>query len=315
MPVYNSERYLKESIESILNQTFKNFEFIIIDDGSTDKSIQIIKNYKDSRIVIIRHKKNKGLVKSLNEGIKKAKGKYVARMDADDISTKDRLYKQINYLENNKKTDLVGSWAKVFGKKSFTWKTEAKSSQIKARLLFESSIIHPSIMAKKSFFIKNRYSESPFSEDYLLWVKSFSKASFSNIEDCLIHYRIHNKQTSSNFKKIKAANKIRSKLLKKIDIKFSKNDEKIFEKIIYYPNKIIEKDFYVVKKIFEKIILKNNKRKIFDTLSLKNILSEKWVIICLLSNTSILKKLKAIISYKEMIVPSLNYVRKKILSI
>jgi len=110
MSVYNAQKYLDEAIESILNQTYSNFEFIIINDGSTDKSLEIIENYakKDSRIIVI-NRENKGLIYSLNEGIRKANGKYIARMDADDISLPQRLEKQVEFMEKNKNIGICGT--------------------------------------------------------------------------------------------------------------------------------------------------------------------------------------------------------------
>ena len=117
MSVYNGEKYLKRSIDSILNQTFKDFEFIIINDGSTDKSLEIIKSYDDDRIVLI-DQENKGLTKSLNIGIKTASGKYIARQDADDVSLPDRLKKQVDFLEVREDVVLLGCRAyEVIGEK------------------------------------------------------------------------------------------------------------------------------------------------------------------------------------------------------
>ena len=114
MSVYNASKFLNEAIESILNQTYKNFEFIIIDDGSTDNSTQIIEKYKkiDERIVFIENEKNVGLTKNLNKAIKLSTSDYIARMDADDISDVKRLEKQIKFLQENKDISIVGSCAK-----------------------------------------------------------------------------------------------------------------------------------------------------------------------------------------------------------
>ena len=108
MPVYNAEKYLKPALESILNQTYKDFEFLIIDDGSTDKSLEIIKSYNDSRIRLIGHEQNQKLIATLNEGIKLAQGEYIARMDADDISAPERLQKQMEFLEKHPATVVLG---------------------------------------------------------------------------------------------------------------------------------------------------------------------------------------------------------------
>src|SRR5690242_9380591 len=99
MPVYNASSYLREAIESILNQTYSNFEFIIINDGSTDNSLEIIRSYHDPRISVVNNETNLGIIKTRNKGLKLAKGKYIANMDADDISLSSRLEKQVQYLE------------------------------------------------------------------------------------------------------------------------------------------------------------------------------------------------------------------------
>src|SRR4051812_30773328 len=109
MPVLNGEKYLREATESILNQTFKDFEFIIINDGSTDRTEEIIQSFADPRIVYIKNEKNVGLSRVFNQGIRAAQGTYIARMDADDISLLHRFEKELEYLENNPKIDIVGS--------------------------------------------------------------------------------------------------------------------------------------------------------------------------------------------------------------
>jgi len=109
MSVYNGEKYLREAIESILNQTFRDFEFIIINDGSTDKTSEILSSYNDPRIVIINNKRNIGLTKSLNKGLKMVKGEYIARQDADDVSLPERLERMVNFLDMNRDVGLLGS--------------------------------------------------------------------------------------------------------------------------------------------------------------------------------------------------------------
>ena len=109
MPVYNGEKYLRESIDSILNQTYTDYEFIIVNDGSNDKTEEIILSYNDNRIRYIKNEKNLQIVKSLNRGIELAKGRYIARMDADDISLPRRFEKQITFMENNLEIGVCGT--------------------------------------------------------------------------------------------------------------------------------------------------------------------------------------------------------------
>ena len=173
MPVYNGEQFLKEAINSILNQSFKNFEFIIINDGSGDKTEEIINSFKDGRIKYIENKKNIGLTKSLNIGIKEARGKYLSRMDADDIGLIKKLEIQYNFLENNTNIGIVGSAmfiiddnGKVIGKS----RKPVEHYLIKWRCFFGYPMAHPTIMGRTGIFKENLYNEMFISsQDTELW--------------------------------------------------------------------------------------------------------------------------------------------------
>lgn len=203
MPVFNTAKYLNEAIDSILNQTFRNFEFIIIDDASTDGSNNIIKSYKDPRIVFIENETNKGYVLGLNYAISIAKGEYIARMDSDDISLESRLQIQIQYLENNQNVDLVGSWYQILNSDRIVTLPETHD-QIFNSFLKANAIAHPTVMFKKSFFINSslsyNYNMMP-AEDYDLWVKCIKIGKLANIPSVLLLYREHQNQISNTKKK------------------------------------------------------------------------------------------------------------------
>ena len=225
MSVYNGEKYLSEAIESVLNQTYKDFEFIIVNDGSTDNSLEIIKEYQnqDERIVLIS-RENKGLVASLNEGIEKAKGKYIARMDADDICLATRFEEQIEYMEKNK-LDLCGSWIETFDEKNIlnVWKYPETHRDIKFRSFFGSSFAHPSVIIKKIVFDKLKY-ENETAEDYRLWCDILANGyKVGNIQKVLLKYRLHNNQLTQTKSKelINSANNIGLNFSKKISSKIS----------------------------------------------------------------------------------------------
>lgn len=200
MSVYNGEKYLAEAIESILNQTYKNFELIIINDGSKDNSVEIIKNYmkQDNRIVLI-DRENKGLPYSLNEGISVAKGEYIARMDADDISLPIRLEKQIYYMQKNE-LYVCGSYIKLFKNniKEQTIEYPLNNEDIKFSLLFFSCLAHPTVIFKKEVFEKIKYNvDYKVAQDYQLWC-DIVNANFKigNIPEVLLNYREHEAQAS-----------------------------------------------------------------------------------------------------------------------
>lgn len=194
MPVYNAEQFLDKSIRSILDQTFRNFEFIIIDDGSIDKSKTIIRGYqkKDKRIKLIRNIRNLGLQKTLNKGLNAARGKYIARMDADDISLLRRLEMQKKYLDKNKEIFLVGSSAIVIdkmGERLGVFRKYDNYKKVRKKLEKNNCIIHPSIMFRnKGFKYRTGFKAS---EDYDLYLRILSSGErITNLPYFLIQYRI-----------------------------------------------------------------------------------------------------------------------------
>lgn len=195
MSVYDGEKYLDESIQSILNQTFKDFEFIIINDCSTDNSLYIIKQYatKDKRIVLIENEENIGLTKSLNKGLKIAKGKYIARMDADDVALSERFNKQYNYLEKNKNVFLLGTSAMMIdedGNRSIKITAITQEKKIYSRLRKKNTIIHSSIMFRNDFELFYR-ENFKYAQDYDLYLRVLSEGKIiKNILEVLLYYRV-----------------------------------------------------------------------------------------------------------------------------
>ncbi|MBD3842801.1 MAG: glycosyltransferase [Campylobacterales bacterium] len=196
MSVCNGEKYLAEAIESILNQTYKNFEFIIVNDGSKDNSLEIIKNYmkQDNRIVLI-DRENKGLPYSLNEGISIAKGEYIARMDADDISLPIRFEKQIDYMQKYN-VDFVYSDTLLIDKngdeicKSYR---PRNMEIVLCNLEIYNLIPHPTVLIKREIF--NEYGGYNIScktgQDLELWLRLRDKIKFGYINECLLKYRLN----------------------------------------------------------------------------------------------------------------------------
>jgi len=195
LPVYNGQAYLKTAIESILNQTFTNFELIVIDDGSTDQSDAIIKSFSDQRI---RHvsQKNRGLAATLNRGIRLARGTFIARQDQDDISHSTRFREQIQFLNRHPRHAMVGSWAHIWKDKRDTGRQlrhPEKNAVLKFELLFNNPFVHSSIMIRKSVFDQvGGYTTDPKRqppEDYELWSRVAEKFEVANIPKILLTYR------------------------------------------------------------------------------------------------------------------------------
>ncbi|NUN65843.1 glycosyltransferase [Pseudanabaena biceps] len=205
MPVYNGDKYINEAIDSILNQTFTDFELLIIDDGSTDKSLEIIKSYPDPRIRLIRNLVNLGISKSLNIGLAESLGDYVARMDSDDISLPNRLQKQIEFLNQNPDVIVLGSYIEFIdthGNKlenlDYLSKYPLSHKAIIYAMLYCNPLAHPSVAFKRLEVLKLggyrvlKEWESVSTEDYDLWLRLASQNyKFANLSDRLIKYRIH----------------------------------------------------------------------------------------------------------------------------
>ena len=196
IPFYNAENFLSDTITSIISQTYKNWELILVDDGSSDSSLKIANYYaqKNSRIRVISDGKNKKLPIRLNQLISESKGDYIARIDADDIMHPQRLEKQIDFLQKNQQYDLVSS-----GLISINNQNEVKGFRCVSQLYDEFSkpsltypVVHPSVMARKSWYLRNQYSERyPRAEDFELWTRSIINNDFrmAVLPDLLLYYR------------------------------------------------------------------------------------------------------------------------------
>ena len=185
MAVYNGEKYLREAVNSILSQTFKDFEFIIINDGSTDATREILESYRDPRIVLI-HQGHVGLTKSLNKGITQAKGEYIARQDADDISLPERLENQIEFMESHKNIALLGTAAKIIDERGgylHTRKYPGDYTSIQKVIREDNCFCHGSVMfKKKSFFDLGGYREIfSTAQDYDLWLRFTENFDVENL--------------------------------------------------------------------------------------------------------------------------------------
>jgi glycosyltransferase involved in cell wall biosynthesis len=209
MPVYNAALFLREAIQSILSQTFSDFEFLIINDGSTDDSTAIIEEINDPRIKHVKLSQNKGIVEALNLGIELAAGEYLVRMDADDISRTDRLEMQVSFMDSNPEIGLAGSWVNYFGTKNGLIKTPVSHNDILWTLLSGSAIFHPSVIMRMSI-IRNfniRYSSQYLhAEDFALWVDLSMKTQLANIPEPLLSYRFSKSSVSSKFASIQRNN-------------------------------------------------------------------------------------------------------------
>jgi glycosyltransferase involved in cell wall biosynthesis len=212
MPVYNAAPYLRKAIDSILNQTLSNFEFIIINDYSTDGSEDIILSYNDPRIIYVAHVSNKGVVEAMNKGLSIAGASYIAVMHADDIAINNRLENQLKLLEKNTRTAVIAGRSIFINEKDErtgeTWKIDMKANtveEIKNKMIWENCISHPTVMMRASVVKQYQYHSSPghvgFAvEDYPLWLHILSDGYvIEKLQEPVLLYRIHTQSTTSSF--------------------------------------------------------------------------------------------------------------------
>lgn len=271
LPVFNCEKYVFEAIQSILNQSFKDFEFIIINDGSTDNSLEIVKlaAESDNRIIFINNEKNLGLIKTLNIGLNLASGEYIIRMDGDDVSKYDRIEKQIKFLDINKEIGLLGSYYECFGDTNVLQKKHSTHKDIKIASLFSSPFAHPTICLRASVLKENNliYNETALHvEDYDLWSKLLDVTKGANYPEVLLRYRVHNAQITSDSNETQKLGHqaIQFNQLKKLNIEISNIEfEKWLQIINYRPFSNVS-DRIVAFNFLTKLQMANISTMVFD---------------------------------------------------
>lgn len=266
IPIYNAEDFLADAIKSILAQSHQNFELILINDGSKDNSLEIAKDFakQDSRIRVISDGVNKKLPARLNQIIREAKGDFIVRMDADDVMHPQRIEKQLSFLEDNKKYDLVSS-----GLISIDSQNTVKGFRCVSQLYDDFSnlshsypIVHPSVMARKSWYLRNQYSENyPRAEDFELWTRAITKKDFNMavLPDLLLYYR---EEGNLSIEKIINSYKDMQKIYSKYD---SKNIVKI--DVLKLNFKILAVKIFYLTGNLQKLASRRNKN--FDDINLE----------------------------------------------
>jgi len=204
LSTYNSSQYIDASVQSILEQTYQDFELIITDDGSSDNTLAILEQFKDPRIRYVIHEHNKGLIYSLNEGIELSSGEYIARMDADDIATPHRLEQQAAYLDANPQVGVLGGLMRWLHTHALIPKPVSHDG-IRCWQLFHSCLGHPTVMLRANVLHQHgiRYDEQyKHAEDYEIWERLGRVTQLANLPYCIHYYRAHEGQVSLQFKAI-----------------------------------------------------------------------------------------------------------------
>ena len=313
LPCYNVEKYVEETIDSLLKQTYTNFEIIAINDCSTDSTSRLLHKLaqKDTRIIVYENEKNLRLIKTLNKGIDLCKGKYIARMDADDICMPERLMKEVEFLESNEDYDIVSTQFATFktGSEKLSVHTNpTKNEELQAYLLFKSGICHPASMIRKTMFtdLNLRFEEQYLHvEDYALWSKAIYKTKLANIGgEPLLLYRLHQSQVSSLNEELQTENKkeVFKIHCEHLGLDNSKENLDVYASVaeaipLYSSFEYIDKCEHLMLLLIEK-----NKEKAYSSqLFLEHMLSFHWIRLCANSRLGlkVLKKCFSSTLYKR----------------
>ena len=284
MAVYNGEKFIRQAVESVLQQTFKDFELLIIDDGSSDNSLSIINGYADNRIRVLKNMGNKGLAYTRNRGIDEARGKYFATLDCDDISFKNRLATQINFFSQNKDVAICGGKIKYINEQSnYTGKLfslRGDQDFLKAILMFNNIFFNSSTMINMSVLRKFHFEESLApAEDFDLFEKIAAEYKIAFLNKWLSLYRIHNNNISvaKSEKRIIAEKIIAERQLVRYGFNYTADEFELHTKFTS-----TELDFLIhhlerCRDWFTNLINQNAQKKIFNNKSFKLALSRQWL--------------------------------------
>ncbi len=317
MPVFNGEKFLKMAIESVLNQSYKDFELIIINDGSTDKSAEVIKSYQDKRICFLENDGNKGIFYTRNRLFEEAKGNYIAILDCDDYAEPTRLEKQVDFLNKNNEFGLVGSWITLIddeNKIKGAWNLEYRAERIPAKLLFTNQFAQSSIMMRKKYAALKYRENYPPTEDYDLWVRISQKTRVINLAESLVKYRIHDNNISQTQSAVAEKNilKIYKNQLEELGIYVSQEELTIHKKIGNMDFEENHESFFEKSKNWLELLQKKNEEvEIYNKLVFNELLGEFWAEL-LSKNIELSLSKKAF--YNSLLSTYLNPTKKKNLS-
>jgi len=299
IPTYNREKYIFESVCSILNQSFKDFELIVVDDGSTDNTREILASIKDERLKVYFNDKNMGIPYTRNRGIELASGEYVALLDSDDVATVDRLEKQVDFLNKHPDCAVVGGFVARINQHSKVIRTikfrYTKPDYIHSSMLFQCPLNNTTVMGRTSLFKKFKYnSDFKLGEDHELFMRLYlSGYKLYNMNRILGFFRYHNERTTSIKLdvSISSQKEIVKRQLEILDINFTEND---LNNHIYLSSKSRSKSAHVdididfikwAESWFLDLITANNKIKLYPVNAFKHIIGTRWGQICLLRGT------------------------------
>jgi glycosyltransferase involved in cell wall biosynthesis len=271
MPTYNVAPYVKEAVESVLRQTYSGFDLLVIDDCSTDGTLDVVRSINDSRIRIVQNEYNLGLADNLNRGLGMIHTEYVARMDGDDIAEPDWLEKEVSVLDNNPEIGVCGGCAQRFGTSDSLVILPESHEECKVNMLFSCSTLVPVYRHELYSKYGLRYSHEAFpAEDYRFWADCIKVTRFHNVQKVLFHYRMHETQICTSLKdaQIGKTNEVRRVMLEWLDAEMNEEDKQYFL-TSFIAGEIHDRETLTEQKQFaEKLLRLNQKQKHFDSQAL-----------------------------------------------
>lgn len=239
MPVYNGERYLAEAIDSILAQTFADFELLVVNDGSTDASRDIVEGYSDPRIRLLDNPRNLGLTATLNIGLDQCRGTYIARLDCDDVALPARLARQVAFMDQHPDVGVCGSWYQRFGSRVEVFESPVEDWEIRLALTFENIFGHSTVMLRRGVLEQHglRYDPSYLhAEDYEFWVRCARHTRLHNLPEALVRYRDHDSNVSSRHAAAQklTADRIREEQLADLDFAADERERRLYHAVTHH---------------------------------------------------------------------------------
>lgn len=285
MSTYNDELYIEESLQSILNQTLADFELIIYDDCSSDHTVEKIRAFHDPRIQLICNEENCGLTKNLNKSLRVAKGKYIARMDGDDISEPTRFEKQVAFLEEHPSIYLISCHAQNFGESDLVNRIRGNSEVLRCRMLIRPVFAHPGFMMRRELIEEGFFYDETFrtAQDYEFAVRAAGTHEIGMVPEILLHYRVHKKQISNtaNGNQVTNADRVRQKQLEQLKITLSGEEQQVYHDWVYERKPQSFEEFVEASALLQRFVTANEKTGIYDGRVLEKTLKRllyTWVI-------------------------------------
>lgn len=288
MPVYNAGSFLIEAVESVLSQTYQNFEFLIIDDGSTDESPALLETFNDQRIRIIHHDKNRKLIATLNHGLQLSKGKYIVRMDSDDISLPERIARQVDFMEAHPEVGLSGTGFENFGPgiPTNTIIYSGSDTEIRIRHLYQTHIAHPTAILRKSLIEQHQLQFDAaylHGEDYHFWVSMGRYCKMSNLPEVLVRKRDHAGNVSNMFADIQnsTCNRVKRLQFDWMGVRISEEEAELYSRFANTEWNFSIGEMTELARLLQSANDANLSSRFIDTKVFTNYLAGKWFHLCL----------------------------------